>query len=306
MVQAIKELLQTLEVTQPSEAGGLQVFGLRRKNGQALQYTTLDEALAAGTLHVSEVTEGGNVSTIQVSNKSDALVFLMAGEQLIGAKQNRVLNTSLMVAGRAILPVPVSCVEAARWHSRSRQFASPGNMAHGKLRNFMTGSVGVAYHREGRATSDQAGVWKVVADKLTRMGSASPTQALHQAYEDHRARLAQLLGELPLPAGCCGAAFVLGGTIAGVDLFDQPETLAKLWPKLAGSYAMDALEQPTLTVPVTPETVRQWLLSTSLSKCEVFKSPGLGDDVRLTAPGIVGAGLVVAEHPVHLELFSQN
>jgi hypothetical protein len=64
MVQAIRELLQTLEVTQPSQAGGLQVFGLRRKNGQALQYLTLDEALAAGTLAISEVNEGGNVSTI--------------------------------------------------------------------------------------------------------------------------------------------------------------------------------------------------------------------------------------------------
>ena len=53
MVQAIRELLQTLEVTQPSEAGGLQVFGLRRRNGQALKYMTLDEALAAGTLQVS-------------------------------------------------------------------------------------------------------------------------------------------------------------------------------------------------------------------------------------------------------------
>jgi hypothetical protein len=306
MVQAIRELLQTLEVTQPSQAGGLQVFGLRRKNGQALQYLTLDEALAAGTLAISELNEGGNVSTIQVSNKSDALVFLMAGEQLIGAKQNRVLNTSLMVAGRAILPVPVSCVEAARWHYRSRQFASPGNMAHGGLRKFMTQSVGGAYHREGRAVSDQAGVWRVVADKLTRMGSPSATQALHQAYEDHRARLAQLLGKLPLPAGCCGAAFVLGGTVVGIDLFDQPATLAKLWPKLAGSYAMDALEQPTLAVPVRPETVCQWLLSASQAKSEVFKSPGLGDDVRLVGNGLVGAGLVIADHPVHLELFSQN
>jgi hypothetical protein len=32
-------------------------------------------------------------------------------------------------------------------------------------------------------------------------------------------------------------------------------------------------------------------------------SPGLGDDVRLQGDGVVGAGLVVDDRPVHVELF---
>src|SRR6266404_1121218 len=89
MSQPLTELLPTVAVTQPQQAGALQVFGLRWTSGQPFHYTTLDEALAAETLDVTEVTEGGGVPTLKVVNKAEERVFLMAGEQLIGAKQNR-------------------------------------------------------------------------------------------------------------------------------------------------------------------------------------------------------------------------
>ena len=40
-------------------------------------------------------------------------------------------------------------------------------------------------------------------------------------------------------------------------------------------------------------------------KAEPFKSPGLGEDVRLEGPDLVGAGLVVEQTPVHVELFAE-
>jgi hypothetical protein len=306
MVQTIAKMLETAEVAEPQSVGALQAFGLRWKNGHRLVYHTLDEALAAGSLEISEASESGTVSTLRVVNKADALVFLMAGEQLIGAKQNRVLNTSLMVAGKTTLPVPVSCVEAGRWGYRSPHFSSPGTMAHGALRYFMAKTVGESYKRGGRGASDQGGVWSEVSRKLTSMGSASPTHALHQAYEDYRQRLEDFRKQLTLAPDCQGVAFVIRGTVAGIDVFDQPGTLAKLWPKVLGSYAMEAFEHQDPAAPVEVETVRQWLRSAAQANEELFKSPGLGDDVRLQGSGVVGAGLLVDGHPVHVELFSRN
>src|SRR5262249_44723677 len=92
MSHPLSHFLETVQVTAPREAAGLQVFGLRREAGTSLRYTTLDDALAAGTLEVTEVNDAGSVPTLLVRNKADGLVFLMAGEQLVGAKQNRVLN----------------------------------------------------------------------------------------------------------------------------------------------------------------------------------------------------------------------
>jgi hypothetical protein len=307
MSHPLRHFLETVQVTAPQEAAGLQVFGLRREAGTSLSYTTLDDALAAGTLEVTEVNESGSVPTLRVRNKADTLVFLMAGEQLVGAKQNRVLNASLMVDARTDLPIPVSCVEAGRWGYRSHHFSSGGTSSHGHLRHKMAKQVTASYRSSGRPASDQGEVWREVARKLDTMGSSSPSSALHQAYQDHMSRLGDVLGRLPVPEGCCGAAFALGGRLAGVDLFDKPETLAKLWPKLVRAYALDALEGAAAAEEaLTPEAVREWLLSATAAKAEPFKSPGLGDDVRLEGPNLVGAGLVVREQPVHVELFADQ
>ncbi len=41
--------------------------------------------------------------------------------------------------------------------------------------------------------------------------------------------------------GQVGALFAIDGRIAGLDLFDAPETFRKLFPKLLRSYGLDAL-----------------------------------------------------------------
>jgi hypothetical protein len=306
MSQSLANLLRNLDVAAPQAVNGLQVFGLRSPGGNALDYATLDDALADGTLEVTEVSEGGSVPTLKVANRADRWVFLMAGEQLIGSKQNRVLNASIMVPGRTDLPIPVSCVEAGRWAYRSRTFASGGSSSHSHLRAKMSKQVMLSYRAAGSPASDQGEVWREVDRKLARMGSHSDSLALHQAYEDHQVRLSDVLGQLTVPEGCCGAVFAFGGRITGVDLFDQPATFAKLWSKLIRSYAIDALEaETTAETAMSAEAVRQWLCAAADAKAEPFKSPGLGEDVRLEGPDLVGAGLVVEQTPVHVELFAE-
>jgi hypothetical protein len=304
----VPELLRRLHVTEPRQVGGLQVFGLRSEPASpAHDYRTLDEALADQTLEVTEVTEGGSVPTLRLVNKADGRVFLMAGEQLIGAKQNRVLNTSLMVEAKAELPVPVSCVEQGRWAYRSRQFGSHGTSSHSKLRAKMTQHVSDSYASMGLAASRQGEVWDEVSGKLARMGSRSDSGALEQAYADHSRKLEEAFGALPAPEGCSGALFVLRGKVVGADLFDRPETLAKLWPKLLRSYGIDALEEsPEARPPLTRDEAERWLHAAADAEPRSFPSPGLGEDVRLTGPDVVGAGLVVEAAPVHVQLFSES
>src|SRR5262249_6617123 len=159
-----------IEVESLHEAGGLQVFGLRWPAGNGLDYTTLDEAIAAGTLEVTEISDGGSVPTLKVSNRADSRVFLMAGEQLVGAKQNRVLNASILVEARTELPIPVSCVEAGRWAYRSPKFSSGGTTSHSFLRAKMSKQVTTSYRLHGACDSNQGEVWREVDRKLGKMG----------------------------------------------------------------------------------------------------------------------------------------
>ena len=101
MARSLSELLHTISVDAPQGTPELQVFGLRWASDAGLCYATMDDALEEKTLDITEVSAAGQVPTLKVVNRADRMVFLMAGEQVIGAKQNRVLNASLMVAPRS-------------------------------------------------------------------------------------------------------------------------------------------------------------------------------------------------------------
>ena len=82
------------------------------------------DALALGTVQIGETSEAGRVPELRVLNHGDRAVFLLDGEELIGAKQNRVLNLSILVPPHSESTIPVSCVESGRWSRRSAHFGS--------------------------------------------------------------------------------------------------------------------------------------------------------------------------------------
>lgn len=305
MSESIKELLQGIAVLEPSAAHGLQVFGLRREPSPApLEYLTLDEALEKKLAEVTEVSEGGSVPVLKVVNRANAMLFLLAGEQLIGAKQNRVLNASIMVAANTELPVPVSCVEQGRWSYRTKHFGTSGTATHHGLRKMMHKETMASLAHTGEFDANQGAVWREVSRKLASHGSQSASAALEQVYMDHQKDLASLLKQLSVPEGCVGAVFAFGGRIAGLEMFDQPKTLARLWSKLIRSYAIDALEANQPDKAVSQKDVEKWLNAAKKLKAKSYKSPGLGDDIRVEGKEMTGATLVVEKQPVHVELFA--
>src|SRR5262245_53809482 len=78
-------------------------------------YVLLDDALEQGSALVSEVSEGGSVPVLRFENNGDLSVLLVDGDELQGARQNRIMNLSLLVPAHTRMPIPVSCVEQGRW-----------------------------------------------------------------------------------------------------------------------------------------------------------------------------------------------
>jgi len=303
----VLEKLSGVEITSVQQAGSLQVFGLRWSARNDLDYTTLDEALLDKVLEVTEINEYGQVPAVKVANKSERMVFLMAGELLVGCKQDRVLNTSMMVPSKCEIAIPVACVEVGRWGYKSRKFRSGQTSSHGYLRMILSKETSARYKTKSAPGSDQRAVWAEVARKMGKMGSRSSSGALQDMFRDYGDKLDQMVRSISSPDGCNGVAFAINGKIFGVDLFDKPTTLGKLWPKLIKSYAMDALEDGGVDQKLLhPESVIEWTRSAQSAKQEWFDSPGAGQDVRIEGEMLSGAALVVEQHPVHLELFREG
>jgi hypothetical protein len=139
------------------------------------------------------------------------------------------------------------------------------------------------------------------------MRSPSRSDAMQDVYRNHAAKLKELEEKVPAPTDCNAAVFVVAGFIVGSDFFDKKETLQKLWPKLIRGCSLDALEEPSQNVKSTSANdISIWLERSAKATQEPFPSPGLGQDVRIEGENVLGASLVIDDHPIHMELFHRT
>ena len=116
---------------------GLSVFPLFAEPVGEVEYVLSDEAIREGSVTVEEISESGSVPELLVENEGDVRVLFLEGEELIGAKQNRILNTTVLIGAHTKTKIPVSCVEAGRWGYQSRKFGSGGTCSPSRLRLVM-------------------------------------------------------------------------------------------------------------------------------------------------------------------------
>ncbi len=128
MDQLITNYLASITLGDPQTYKNINVFPLFSDTNHGLEYLTLKEAMESGTFLVTEVSEGGTVPELKVINKGEKAVLLLDGEELSGAKQNRVLNATILVGGHTEVIIPVSCTEHGRWSYTSAHFADSDTM----------------------------------------------------------------------------------------------------------------------------------------------------------------------------------
>ena len=128
-MNAVVECLKTVRLGVPQAHLNLTVFPLLRDGAGEPGYLLLDEAVQRGLARVTEVSAMGSVPELKLVNEADQPVLLLDGEELIGAKQNRILNVTVLAGAHTAIVIPVSCVEAGRWHHQSAEFA-PSDRAH--------------------------------------------------------------------------------------------------------------------------------------------------------------------------------
>src|ERR1039457_5711377 len=131
MENAVKSRLQSVQFGEVQTFKNIAILPLIAPADSTFQYRTLGEALATSDIAITEVSAGGSVPELMVVNRGSKCVLLIDGEELAGAKQNRVLNTSILIKEVSETKIPVSCTEHGRWPYASMAFSESGNvMAH--------------------------------------------------------------------------------------------------------------------------------------------------------------------------------
>jgi hypothetical protein len=292
--------LPDVRVGDPIRHESLAVFPLFSAPDGRVDYLLSDEAIQAGSVTVAEVTEGGSVPNLLVTNQGDSRVLFLEGEELRGAKQNRVLNTSVLVAAHSATPIPVSCVEQGRWRYRSRHFISGGSHSSAKLRHILKKSAFLSMKAGRGYASDQMQVWTEVSRQMGSLGSSSETAAMADTYESHKERLAEFRQRLQYVEGATGVAVAVATNVVALDLFDKPSTCAKVWDRLLSGVVMDALEANPSDQVAQPADVEGLLARLRDGAWEPAPAVGEGQELRCDAdPETHASALVCGDSVLH-------
>jgi hypothetical protein len=245
----------------------------------------------------------GRVPELRVVNNGDRPVLIIDGEELVGAKQNRIVNLTVLVPEHSTLTLPVTCVEAGRWSSVSKEFQPAERAFHASGRRSQLGSVSRSMESHRSHMSDQSAVWSEIAEKSARLGARSATGAAAAMYEHRREGLDRILGSIRAQEHQVGAVFAIRGAIAGFDAFDSPATWARTMPKLLRSYGLDALDMGIGGDGFATPDPQRFLDAVSRATCTVYPAVGAGQDLRFEDGGIVGAALETNSGVVHAVAF---
>jgi ARG/rhodanese/phosphatase superfamily protein len=255
--------------TLPFEVGstrsfrGLTLAPLFPTRPPALEYVGLDEAVSRG-FTVSEIGHEGVVEWLLVENPLSELVLLYEGEELVGAKQNRIVEQTVLVGAGSSLKIPAKCVERGRWAHRSVHFAPAPRAAYPSL-------------RQAQRAGGQSGVWAEVAAKAARMQAFSPTEAAESMYVSRSSSLDEYVQALPRLDGQSGVLVGIGGRLVCLDYVSRSDVFAGVYLKLLRGYALDAVESP-VDMPLSKAAVGRFLGELELSERTHRPAVGLGED----------------------------
>jgi hypothetical protein len=302
-MQTISDTISQLHPGEAHTFEGLTVIPLFGESAPGADYLTLDEALSQKQARIIEVSEEGEVPTLLFDNLGERKVLLVDGDELVGAKQNRIINLTILVPAHTKMEIPVSCVEAGRWAHVSEEFSSPGRAMFSRARAAKSESVSKRMKRSGERASDQSEVWDNMSECIASFDIPSATESMSDIYESNEQRLGRYREAFTARDGQVGALFAIHGWIQGLELFDNDKTLGHYLARLVSSYALSSLADSAEDLRAGTLDVNRFLERVMTAQAERFTALGEGEDLRLSGEVLTGGALQAEERIVHLAAF---
>ncbi len=316
-LEALRGALEHLTPTVTMSRDGLVLTGLKQAQATPpTEYLLADEAATRGLLEIRELPSPTVPTVGAVTGASE--VLLLAGDSILGGKQNRVINISVWLAAMTTTRLPVTCLEHGRWNAGDR-FGVGRSVDYG-LRHTLNRSVTERVHRAPaetgpmRFSADQPGVWNEISQRQTRSGVHSGTGAVHDIYERDAASGAEMTAAFPCPSGATGVAIAIGGRLVALELFADASTLERRWSRVVEAAVSSHLDhQRAVRAGLSPAARHRYpdegalgrmvkRAAGALDGASAVPSIGRGTAVRFAAEKVHGAALIVDHRLVHLEL----
>ncbi|HVN59281.1 MAG TPA: DUF6569 family protein [Bacteroidales bacterium] len=265
--------------------------------------------MKSGGLIISESTEGGVVGRLTALNNTGSYLLLTDADVLIGAKQNRIINKSVLLAPYSKTPLDVSCIERLRWSYNNKNFSSPESAADHDLRKAKAASMSFLNSEAGAYHDTQGTVWSHINDRLAKEGIHQETESYHAMAGQVQERKAKEFPFCEAEKGCCGLAVFSDGKVQSIDLFGNEEVYRYYFPMLRDAAFRMAGTGKDVKVPEMHEAYYK-----SLDAIDSFEAASRKPEEAYTGSGIltmiesekqIGFGLSMNEELIHRVIFQK-
>ena len=308
MTEIIKNYIDQIQIGAEQSYKNLAVFPILSDYVIPFDYFTLDEALSKDLIEVVEIGEGGSVPELRVINKADKMILILDGEELVGAKQNRIVNTTILIPAMETVVIPVSCVEEGRWSYETERFHSEERIMVPTMRAMKAQQVNYSVRHSGNFRSDQGAIWNEISAKASRRQAESDSMAMAEIYKKERPVIDDYLENFAMMDSQIGAIFLINGKVVGMDCFGKAETFEKTFKKIVESYALDAIDwyDGKVESKRSKTKVNNFLKTANDVQVETHPSVGLGTDCRLDSNKCTGFALSHEDRVLHLSVFARE
>lgn len=281
----------------------LSVVQIATDNQNSFYYISAQSAIDKNLIQVKEVSQSGSVNILHVYNLSDKFVFLMDGDVLAGAKQNRVLNTSVLLAPNSKINLPVSCVERGRWSHISEKFRSTDYVAPTVLRAKKAMRVAENLKTKMGHFAKQEEIWKEVDKYSVKFMVNSKSANLSDVYAEKNIDFIKFIESFKRVPSANGLAVFVKNNLLSLDIFNRTDIYAEYFPKILKGCALEVFGLPGNTELSEAEANNKTLnFIDQLEKLDFDEYPGvgIGTEKRFNMNGLTWFELSYNSHLIHL------
>lgn len=283
--------------------GSLSIVQFRTDEINTFEYISLTNALKNKFVEVKEVSESGSVNNLSVINHSEYFVFMSDGDILSGAKQNRVLNTSVLVSPRSKVIIPVSCVEQGRWRYTKTDFSESEYSAPSNIRSEKAKVLFQNLKERKSFMADQSKIWSEVRNYEKSFFSKSPTSNLSDIFESKKYDIEDFIKRFKINSGSNGLAVFVNHKLLNLEIFNREEIYNEYFRKLLKSAAFETMnlkeKENSLTEAEAFYKTNTVFDSMSEMKYEVHKGVGAGMEKRFDSKEMTGFELEYENKMIH-------
>ena len=226
---------QNIKVLDLQKNSNIQIAQINRVDSCSINIIAFHDVYRDSLIQINEVSEEGHVNKILLKNNSDKFVFIMDGDIILGAKQNRVFNTSMLIGPNKEYYLSVSCIEKNRWQKSSSSFRPANFLSHKSLRKKKIDS----YYKRGSYNQNE--VWDEVSNLNKRYNQRSKTSSHTILYESKKHLVDNLKNKFEINPNAKGLAYFINGDLQGIEMFYNDSIYKSYYLPLVSSICLEGI-----------------------------------------------------------------